>query len=326
MPTLTLNSRRFETQANETVLDTLLRHGVEIPNACRSGVCRSCLMIAQPGTVPEAAQASLREVERRAGQFLACMCRPTQDLELREIGDAGSVAARVVEVVRASESVVRVFLQCEDAFDYEPGQYVTLRRSDGLTRSFSLASLTSEAHLELHIRRVSDGAFSSWAYDTLAPGEPFVLRGPYGNCCYGGDQPDAPLLLVAVGTGLAPLWGVARHALAAGHRAPITLIQAAAEPRGLYMRNDLSALAAAHPQLRVRTCVLRDGGGDIEQVAVDELAVAVLRESDRPAEHLAFVCGDPAVVHRVRRGLFMAGLSPRRILADAFLPAHPSSG
>jgi CDP-4-dehydro-6-deoxyglucose reductase, E3 len=328
--TIEFSGRRIPMQAGETVLDALLRERVEIAHACRSGVCRSCAVIARSGAVPEAAQVGLRAIEPRQGMFLACLCRPSEDLELAEVGDAATVSARIAELERLSASVVRVRLEPEASVEYSPGQYLSLRRADGLARSYSLASVPSDPWLELHIRRIADGQLSRWAYDEAQVGDPVALRGPYGSCCYLADQPDAPLLMVAVGTGLAPLWGVVREALGAGHRGPITLIQAAATPEGLYLREDLRELAAAHPQLRVRACVLRGGGGDggggtgggdegIEEAAVDELAVAQLRASAEIAGHLAYVCGDPAVVHRVRRGLFLAGLSPRRIFADPFV-------
>ncbi|MFO7563797.1 MAG: 2Fe-2S iron-sulfur cluster-binding protein [Enhygromyxa sp.] len=319
MATLGYKDKRFALLEGETVLEGLLRNGVEIPNACRSGVCRSCMMGVSAGSVPERAQEGLREIEKRQGMFLACLCRPEGDLELREVDDQASVAARIVEVAHSSDSVVRLRLQPEDAFEYEAGQYLALRREDGLTRSYSLASLPSEPTLELHIRRIPDGRMSTWAYNEARPGMAVSLRGPYGTCCYVGDSPEAPILMVGVGTGLAPLWGVLRQALAAGHTGPITLIQASAEPSGLYMREELQELAKAHPNLRIRTCVLRGGGGDIEEGAVDTLAVDHIKASGEAAAHLAYVCGDSAIVQRIRRGLFLSGVSARRIFVDAFV-------
>jgi NAD(P)H-flavin reductase len=319
--TLGYKGQRFELLGGETVLDGLLRSGIEVPHSCRSGICRSCTMVASSGTVPEAAQVPLREVERRSGMFLACMCRPTDDLELRDLSDQPSIAAHIVEVAHLSDSVVRLRLQPEDPFPYEAGQYMSLQRSDGLTRSYSLASLPSEGWLELHLRRLPNGQMSSWAYEQARPGMTVSLRGPFGSCCYVADPVDAPILMVGVGTGLAPLWGVVRQALASGHVGPITLIQASAEPAGLYMRDELLELARAHPQLTIRGCVLQGGGGELEQGAVDAVAVQHLRATGNVAAHMAFVCGDSAIVQRVRRGLFMAGISPRRIFVDAFVTA-----
>lgn len=313
--------QRFELLTGETVLDGLLRGGVEVPHSCRSGICRSCTMVASSGTVPESAQVPLREVERRSGMFLACMCRPAGDLELRDLDDQATIAARIVEVTHLSGSVVRLRLQPEQPLAYEAGQYLSLQRSDGLTRSYSLASLPSEPLLELHLRRMPSGQMSTWAYEQARPDMTVSLRGPFGSCCYAADPIDAPILMVGVGTGLAPLWGVVRQALASGHVGPITLFQASAEPAGLYMRDELLELARVHPQLQIRSCVLHGGGGELEQGAVDALAVEHLRASGNIAAHMAFVCGDSAIVQRVRRGLFMAGMSPRRILLDAFVTA-----
>jgi CDP-4-dehydro-6-deoxyglucose reductase, E3 len=321
MATLGYKDKRFALIEGETVLEGLLRNGVEVPNACRSGVCRSCMMGASAGSVPEAAQAGLREVEKRQGLFLACLCRPAGDLELRDVDDQARVGARIVEVAHLSDSVVRLRLQPDAGFEYEAGQYLALRRADGLTRSYSLASLPSESTLELHLRRMPGGRMSTWAYDEAQPGETVSLRGPYGSCCYAGDAPEAPILMVAVGTGLAPLWGVLRQALAAGHAGPITLLQASAEPSGLYMRDELRELGDAHLNLQVRACVLRGGGDGIEEGAVDALAVDHVRQSGEAGKHLAYVCGDAAIVQRIRRGLFMAGVSARRIFVDAFVTA-----
>jgi CDP-4-dehydro-6-deoxyglucose reductase len=328
--TLAYKGRRFEVLEGETVLDTLLRGGVEVPHSCRSGVCRSCTMVASSGAVPEAARSGLRDVERRQGMFLACMCRPTEDLELRDLDDQATIAAEIVEVDHLSESVVRLRLAPQSSFAYEAGQYVAMQRSDGLTRSYSLASLPSEPHLEIHLRRLPGGRMSTWAYDDARPGMTVALRGPYGTCCYSPDPLEAPMLLVGVGTGLAPLWGVVRQALASGHQGAMTLIHAALEPKGLYMRDELRELARAHPNLQLRSVVLQGGGGEIEQGSVDAVAVQHVRDMGNVAAHLAFVCGDAVIVQRIRRGLFMAGMSPRRILLDAFVtappPAAPTNG
>jgi CDP-4-dehydro-6-deoxyglucose reductase len=320
--TLGYKDRHFELLAGETVLDGLLRNGVEVPHSCRSGICRSCTMVASSGTVPASAQTPLREVERRQGMFLACMCRPDGDLELRNLDDQPTFPAQIVEVTHLSDSVVRLRLQTEQPFVYEAGQYVSLQREDGLTRSYSLASVPSEDWLELHLRRLPNGRMSTWAYEEAQPGMKVSLRGPYGSCCYVPDpKQDTPILMVGVGTGLAPLWGVIRHALASGHVGPITLFRGSLEPKGLYMNEQLLELAQAHPQLQIRSCVLRGGGGEFEEGSVDALAVQHLRATSNIAAHLAFVCGDAEIVQRVRRGLFMAGISPKRILVDAFVTA-----
>ncbi len=321
MANITYQGETVALHRGETVLDGLLRQGIDIPYACKSGVCRACTMVAE-GDLPAAAQQGLREVERRRGLFLSCQCRPEADLEVFGADDAASVAAEVVEADRLTSSVVRLRLRPEAPLPYDAGQYVALRREDGLTRSYSLASRPEQPWLELHIRRMPGGAMSRWAYEQAGPGTRVTLRGPYGSCCYSLGEQQAPLLLVGVGTGLAPLWGVLGDALASGHRGPIALVLAAAQPEGLYLRDEVRALVEAHDHLRLRTCVLRGGGHDgIETGSVDAIAEQELARSESPGDVLAFVCGDAPVVNQIRRGLFLAGASARRILADAFLMA-----
>ena len=117
----------------------------------------------------------------------------------------------------------RLRLRPEGSFDYQPGQYVQLRRPDGLARSYSLASLPREGWLELHVRRVTDGRMSSWIFDELHVGGRLELRGPFGDCHYEPGRPEQPLLLAGLGTGLAPLYGIARDALESGHTGPVQL-------------------------------------------------------------------------------------------------------
>lgn len=317
MATIEFEGARLPVAEGETVLDVLLRAGHMISHRCRSGICRSCAMVSSGGELDAAAQVGLGELERRRGVFLTCQLRPRADMVVRSLDDRDTLEAEIVALERKG-SVVFVHLRPTAPLDYEAGQFVILQRHDELARSYSLASLPSEPLLELHVRRVPEGRMSGWLYDEAEVGTKVSLRGPYGNCCHPRDELDAPMLLAGVGTGMAPLWGVLRQALARGHRGPITVIEAALTPRDLYLHEPLRELAAAHG-VQLRSSVLREGGGEFEQSEVDALALACLRESGLPSKSfLAFVCGDATIVQRLRKGLFMAGVSSRRIFVDPF--------
>lgn len=330
MATVTYGRHRVPLASGETVLDGLLRAGADVPHACRSGVCKACTLRAEPGAVPEAAQQGLRPSERTRGVFLACQCRPQADLVAHPAEHADEVAAELVEIERLGATVTRLRLRLDESLPYQAGQYVALRRADGLTRSYSIASRPGEPWLELHVGDVPGGTMSGWARDDARPGDRLGVRGPYGDCVYVPDEPEAPLLLVGVGTGIAPLWGVAREALAAEHRGPVVVIEAAAEPSRLYLHEALRSLAANDPRLRLRSCVLRGGTEEIAEASVDAVATEVFEQLGAPKDARALLCGDPLIVHRVRKGLFLAGLSSRRIAADAFVmsppPASASNG
>ncbi|ATB50955.1 2Fe-2S iron-sulfur cluster-binding protein [Corallococcus macrosporus] len=305
----------------ESVLDALLRQGVSVPHACRAGACQSCLMRAVAGTVPEAAQAGLKDTLRAQGYFLACACRLPEGAAL-EVTDAEAlrVPARIQSLDALSASVLRVRLVTDRPVAYRAGQYISLVREDGLTRSYSLASLPHEDALELHVRLHPEGAMSGWLARDARPGDRLQVQGPAGSCFYVPGRPEQPLLLAGTGTGLAPLYGIIRDALEAGHTGPIWLFHGARTPEGLYLTDALRSLAERHPQLRYRPGVLEGGSRDVAEGALD---VLIRAECPRPVGWRAWLCGDGPLVLSLRKKLFLAGLSLKDLHVDAFLPSAP---
>ncbi|HSP77869.1 MAG TPA: 2Fe-2S iron-sulfur cluster-binding protein [Myxococcaceae bacterium] len=312
--------RWYPLEEGETVLEGLVRQGVEVPHSCRAGACQSCLMRAEAGEVPAKAQAGLKETLKMRGYFLACACRPEGELEVAGAGAELRVAARIEALERLSGSVLGVRLRPEGPFEYRPGQYVTLLR-EGLARSYSLASQPEEGTLELHVRRLPGGRMSGWLFEEARPGDTVTLQGPAGECFYVPGRPEQPLLLAGTGTGLAPLYGIVRDALARGHTGPIWLFHGARTLEGLYLVEELRALQSRHEPLRYRPVVLE--GPERVGVTTGLLEALIKEVCPRPVGWRAFLCGDPQWVLSLRKKLFLAGLSLKDIHADAFLPSAP---
>jgi NAD(P)H-flavin reductase len=322
---------RYETQwyplePEESVLDGLLRQGVSVPHSCRAGVCQSCLMRAAGGAVPEKSQVGLKETLKARSYFLACSCRlePGVELEVAGGGDELRVPARLESLEPLSEDVLRVRLRPEAPFEHRAGQYLTLLRADGLARSYSVASLPREGLLELHVRLLPGGAMSGWLRAEARPGDAVRIQGPAGECFYLPGRPEQPLLLAGTGTGLAPLYGIARDALEQGHTGPIWLFHGAKDLRGLYLVEELRALAERHGNLHYRPSVLEGRLG--EGVHVGALDALIRAECPKPAGWRAFLCGNPELVQSLRKKLFLAGISLKEVHADAFLPSASGSG
>jgi NAD(P)H-flavin reductase/ferredoxin len=297
----------------ESVLDALLRSGVDVPFSCKSGVCGSCLMrAAEPGGVPAAAQAGLKDTWKAAGYFLACQCKPETDIAASPAGSEARVAAVITELTSLSDSVLRVRLKPAGAFEYRAGQFVTVFRADGLARSYSLASLPVERDLELHVRVFANGRMSGWLAGGSPVGVEVQIQGPSGECFYLGGREDQPLLLAGTGTGLAPLLGVARDALRQGHRGPIHLVHGAANHDGLYHHELLAGLSADHGNVNVWQTTL-DADGPLDK--------AVLGRFPSLAGYRVFLCGDPKLVQSLRKRAYLAGAALNDIHADAFLPS-----
>lgn len=321
MARVRFGERWYELRPDESVLEGLLRNGVRVPNACRAGACQSCVMRnpAEPERAPLPSRSPLKETLQAQGYFLSCLCRPTHDLEVTLPGGELRVTTSLVAVDPIGADVLRVRLARPGAFDYRAGQYVTLLRSDGLSRSYSLASAPDSSELELHVRWYPQGQMSGWLRDQAVAGEPVWIQGPLGSCFYVEGRPRQPMLLAGSGTGLAPLWAVARDALARGHEGPIWLFDGGNDPGRLYLRPTLRELAKQHSQLRYRPCVLRDADGpDVETGSLDQVISQALPDLEG---WRVFLCGSPERVNGLRRQAFLAGASLREIHADAFLPS-----
>jgi ferredoxin-NADP reductase/ferredoxin len=313
MPHVELRGAWPGVRDGESVVEALLRSGVDVPHSCKAGVCGSCLMrAADPATVPVAAQAGLKDTWKAGGYFLACQCRPATDIVAGPVGNDTRLTAVIMELTRLSDSVLRVRLKPAGPFEYRAGQFITIFRSDGLARSYSIASLPAEGVLELHVRVLVNGRMSRWLADESPIGVEVLIQGPSGECFYLGGDEDQPLLLAGTGTGLAPLLGITRDALQQGHRGPIHLVHGAANLHGLYHHELLAGLSADHGNLNVwQTTLAADG----------PLDTAVLGRFPSLGGHRVFLCGDPTLVRSLRKRAYLAGAAMNDIHADAFLPS-----
>jgi CDP-4-dehydro-6-deoxyglucose reductase, E3 len=319
MASVRFEERSYVLREGENVLDGLLRHGRSVPHSCKTGVCGSCMMRSVGGEVPGRAQAGLKDSWKARGYFLPCVCHPERDLAVAPVENDAQVAARITALDRLSADVLRVRLACEAAFDFRPGQYVTLLRGDGLARSYSIASLPEEGEIELHVRRIPNGLMSGWLHENARVGEPVRILGPSGECFYVCGREDQPLLLAGAGTGLAPLYGILRDALRSGHRGPMHLFHGAVHSGGLYLTGELRELARKHPNFEYTPTVLK--AQPSEDLAAGPIDQVVLARHPKLAGWRGYVCGDPGLVQAIKKKLFLSGMASRDIYADSFLPS-----
>ncbi|MBT3352334.1 MAG: 2Fe-2S iron-sulfur cluster binding domain-containing protein [Nitrospinaceae bacterium] len=308
----------YESSPEESVLDVLMRNGTQIPYSCKKGTCLTCMLKARSGSVPPEAQAGLKETLRLQGYFLACICTPQENIEVEFPDDAALYSrATVYSVEKISSAVCRVLLEPAAPLFYHAGQFINIRRNDGLTRSYSLASVPrTDKQLELHVKKLPRGQMSNWIYDELKPGEHIDFQGPNGTCFYTPGSGVQPLLLIGNGTGLAPLYGIARDALLDGHKGPIHLYHGSRHPDGLYFRETLLELEENHSNFTFFSCLSGedvpsgDRAGRAEKIAFsDHLNLKGMK---------IFLCGYPAMVNAAQKKAYLAGADLQDIYADAF--------
>lgn len=326
---ITFEGTTYEPAAGESVLDCLSRHGVSVPSFCQSGVCQTCLMRAVDGDVPARAQQGLKESWKKRGFFLTCICSADRPLTLEGGQAAERFSSRIQNVRSLSPRVSVVHLERPSDFQFEAGQFVqVIRAEDDVRRPYSIASLPSEDHIELHVAVFPGGELSPWLSSSI--GAKVELEGPFGECVYVPIEPDRPLVLAGTGTGLAPLVGVFRAALEGGHQGPITLYHGARNASDLYFSDELRALPMSS-QHRIIELLLEGEESEatdeeLFRRRIGDLVDVVLEEQAVPRAARFYLCGAPELVHRLKKKLYLKGASLDKIHADPFLSRATPAG
>ncbi len=318
MVEIVYNDTSFSCADGETVLDTLLRHEADIPYSCKMGTCLSCRVKAIRGDVPEQARKNIRPSLAEQGYFLACQCPSAEGLSITSGDDAVLYGrASVQRVDKMAPDICRVTLRPSTPLYYRAGQFINIRRADGLVRSYSLASVPRlDKDLEIHVKRLPRGQMSNWLFDDVGPGDALDIEGPNGDCFYVPGTPNRNLLLIGTGTGLAPLMGVVRDALDAGHTGGVHLYHGSREPDGLYRVDELSVLAQDHGNFHYVPCV---SGDDVPAgFRAGRADVAAFDDNPDLSGWSAYICGYPAMVHEAKKTALKAGVPIPHIHADPF--------
>ena len=325
VPGLILDDQRYQPADQESVLDCLLRHGVTIPNRCRSGSCQTCMVRALEGDPGAQAQKGLKETQRAAGYFLACQCQLSEDLTLASpSATALTTAVELRERAALSDSITRLRFERPSDWTWYAGQFVNLYRDAETVRSYSVASRPQDDWIELHVQRVAGGQVSNWLVDTVEVGEPVQMAEPIGDCFYVPGRPQQPLLLVGTGSGLAPLYGILRDALAQGHQGPIHLYHGSRHLQGLYQDAALRELASRYDTFRYVPCL--SGSETDHAVRRGRVHACALQDLPDLSGWRVFLCGHPAMVAETRKKAFLSGASMQDIFVDAFEYSTPVAG
>jgi ferredoxin-NADP reductase/ferredoxin len=318
MPQISFEGKHYDLAEKETVLDGLLRHGVAVRSSCRTGVCQSCIMRAIDHVPPPESQKGLKQSLKSRNHFLACQCHPTTDMEVALPGDDDLpwYSAKVVGKDILSDRVVQLTLRYPDNFSFQAGQFINIMH-DAVIRSYSIANVPhAQSTIELHIYRIDNGRMSTWIHNRLAVGEYLQIQGPFGDCVYTPGTPEQPLLLIGTGCGLAALRGVIHSALEQGHTAPIHFFHGSRSVDGVYMRDEMRALAQDHPQFHYTACVSK---GDTPHGYTSGRAtdIAFARHPHLQGWRV-FVCGNSDMVKTAKRLAYIAGVSLSNIHSDPF--------
>lgn len=327
----------FSAEPDQTVLEAALEAGLLLPYSCRDGACGACKGRVLSGEVELGpySEGALSDADRDTGYTLFCRTRARSDLvlEARNVSRASDIPVkklpcRVQKLERFADDVmvIELKLPASEAFQFRAGQYVDILLADGQRRSFSIANAPHDnAHLELHVRLIADGRFTGHVFTAMKERDILRFEGPLGSFWLREDS-ARPIVMMAGGTGFAPIKGMVEHALHVGLKRPITLYWGARSPAGLYMDALARSWEGTLPGFRY-VPVISDGTPDDgwggRRGLVHE---AVMSDFDDLSGHEVYACGAPAMIDAARDGFVGArGLAEHAFFADAFTFATPNS-
>jgi len=313
-------------EPGDTILASLLRAGVPFPFSCQAGNCGTCKCELVSGDVLELehSEHALSAEERAKGVILACRTQVWDDTHVRRI-DAEELVMHPSRVMRcrvvALEALthdikgVRLAIEAGGPFIFSAGQYAQVEFAPGLSRHYSMANVPGEPELEFHVRHMPGGRTSAHVATQLKVGDRVKVSGPLG-VAYLRERHSGPVLLIAGGSGLAPIESIARVMLAADHGAPVTLYFGVRSERDLYHEALLRELASRHSNFRYYTVLSEQKGERGRRYGLVHEAVATdLKDVD---QLMAYLAGPPVMVEAASALLNSRGLPPRNMHADAF--------
>ena len=328
------SGRTFSADSSETLLAAGIRQGIGLAYGCKDGACGSCKCKKISGTVVhrEHQAKALSADEEAQGLILTCCSTAHSDLvlESRQVTEAGSfpikkMPVRVVSLEKKSHDVMSIIMQlpATDVMQFHAGQYVEFLLRDGSRRSYSMGNAPhtldpAAPKVELHIRHMPGGKFTDVVFSTMKEKDILRIEGPYGSF-YLREDSQAPMILLASGTGFAPIKALIEHMQHKGITRPATLYWGGRRPSDLYMNDWVEEHVKAMPNLTYVPVVSDALPEDAWLGRTGFVHQAVLQDHPDLSGFQVYACGAPIVVDSARADyLGKAGLPEEAFFADSF--------
>jgi NAD(P)H-flavin reductase len=297
---VTLNQETFYANVGDLLLDGAIMSGVELQHDCRSGICGSCRVRLVDGKV-------FGGTEEGSDMIYACQARVVSDMTIatEPVPEMVTMSATVGELVRLAPDVVGVSLELPKPLRHLPGQYCKLQFRGFPERSFSptypLEGAPDNQLMQFHIRRVPNGLVSSALGAKIRTGHRVKVTGPLGNA-FLRPKHRGRTVLVASGTGFAPIWSIAVAAITEQPERELVFIVAARKVQSFYMHSALCRLA-------------RFPNVTIVPIVSEPQTISPVIRSGRPTDYMptltpddvVYTCGAPAMTESVAQICRAAG-------------------
>lgn len=322
--------REFATAPDEPILAAAQRAGYDLVSQCKVGTCSTCAATLVEGAaeMPAGQISVLTKDEVAAGQRLLCQSRALCDSSfemdypstLLEANPPVLFQAKIARLTWVADTVVEVELKIPKRikFGFTAGQYCRIKvPGTEQWRSYSMASGEHERfRLTFLIRILPSGVMSDYLRDRARVGEALEVEGPLGGFVL--EPAPRPTILMAGGTGLAPMLSMLDRLRTVVPAPPVLLLFGCNRQTELFHEEELAARASFMPTLQVRT-VLMDNTGREDLPAGTPLAV--LSAEDVAPDAVAYLCGPPPMIRAAQETLGEYGLPAHDIRAEQFLPS-----
>ncbi len=320
----------FQAEDGETLLDAALRQGLMVPYGCRDGMCGACRGKIISGQVDHgrAQPYTLSEADRAQGYALFCCASAQSDLviESRELRSSMQIPvrtlpARVDKLTRAAADVMIVELKLPpgEQLQFLAGQYIEILHKEGRRRAFSLANAPeAESGLQLHVRLVAGGTFTGHVFGTMQERDMLRINGPHGSFFLREDS-DKPMLLVAGGTGFAPIKSIVEHAIARRSQRSMTIYWGGRTLGDLYLRELAEGWTRQHTNIRFIPVLSETLASDAWAGRCGLVHKAAMQDYPDLSTHQVYVCGSPAMVAASRTDFIThCALPETEFISDSF--------
>jgi CDP-4-dehydro-6-deoxyglucose reductase len=324
------SGHQFEVEPGNTLLRAALEAGIHLPYGCRNGACGACKGRVVSGQVDRGlyTEGALTEAELARGYALFCCARPQSDLviESREVGAVRDIPVktlpcRVQKLARLAPDVMLLHLKlpANERLQFLAGQYIDILLKDGRRRSFSIANAPeADDCLELHVRRVPGGHFTTLVFEAMKDRDILRLEGPHGDFFLREDSAKSVILL-AGGTGFAPIKSLVEHVRQQKSARPMALYWGARYRAGLYLHELAEGWTAGQAGFRYVPVLSEPSAADAWQGRTGLVHRAVMADFPDLSGHRVYACGAPAMIDAARRDLTgQCGLKNEDFFADAF--------
>ncbi|TFH15787.1 MAG: 2Fe-2S iron-sulfur cluster binding domain-containing protein [Lentisphaerales bacterium] len=325
------DSRSFKVEGGASLLESLTQNRIFVPSACGGrGTCAYCKLkvVEGGGPVVPTEEPYLNAAERKDGVRLSCQVKVRNDLRIQipeELFAIREYSATCTRIRNLTHDIREFRLELKDPteMNYVPGQYIQLfcpayDDNEEVYRAYSIASDPAEGKgiIDLVIRLVPGGICTTWCFEHLKEGDAVRLNGPYGQ--FRLTDTDAPMIMVAGGSGMAPMKCILHHMKNTGSNRDATYFFGANLVKELFYPELMKELEKDMGKFRFVPVVARPGDDEKWAGETGLVTEALKRTIQDASAYEGYLCGSPGMIDAAIEVMVELGMREDRIFYDKF--------